>query len=61
MKTINETCPQIKVGTILIDEEQNKYKVTHTLDHTIQVTTNNNNPYSFNTTDIKQMKLKIYE
>jgi hypothetical protein len=61
MKTINETYPQIKVGTILTSKEQIKYKVTHIFDHTIQVTTNNNNPYSFNTTDIKQMKLKIYE
>jgi len=61
MKTINETYPQIKVGTILKTQKQLKYKVTHTLDYTIQVITNNNNPYSFNTTDIKQMKLKIYE
>jgi hypothetical protein len=61
MKTIKESYPKIKVGTILINKEQNKYKVTHTFDYTIQVTTNNNNPYSFNTTDIKQMKLKIYE
>jgi len=61
MKTISETYPQIKVGTILISNEQNKYKVTHTFNYTIQVTTDNNNPYSFNITDIKQMKLKIYE
>ncbi len=61
MKTINKTHPQIKVGTILISKEQIKYKVTHTFDYTIQVTTDNNNPYLFNITDIKQMKLKIYE
>jgi hypothetical protein len=61
MKTINETYPQIKVGTILISKEQIKYKVTHTFNYIIQVTTNNNNLYLFNTTDIKQMKLKIYE
>ena len=61
MKTISETYPQIKVGTILINKEQNKYKVTHTFNYNIQVTTDNNNPHSFNTIDIKQMKLKIYE
>jgi hypothetical protein len=61
MKTINETYTQIKVEAILMSKEQIKYKVTHIFDYTIQVTTNNNNPYLFNTTDIKQMKLKIYE
>lgn len=61
MKTIKETYPQIKVGTILISKEQIKYKVTHTFDYNIQVTTDNNNPYLFNIKDIKQMKLKIYE
>ena len=61
MKTINETHPQIKAGTILISKEQIKYKVTQRFDYNIQVATDNNNPYLFNTTDIKQMKLKIYE
>ena len=61
MKTIKETYPQIKVGTILISNEQIKYKVTNIFNYTIQATTDNNSLYSFNTAEIKQMKLKTYE
>lgn len=61
MKTINETLPQIKVGTILISNEQIRYKVTNIFDYTIQATTDNDNLYSFNTAEIKEMKLKTYE
>ena len=61
MKTINETHPQIKVGTILISNEQIRYKVTNIFDYNIHATTDNNNLYSFNTAEIKQMKLKTYE
>jgi hypothetical protein len=57
MKTIKETYPQIKVGTILISKEQIKYKVTHTFDYTIHATIDNNNLYSFNTAEIKHFKL----
>lgn len=61
MKTINETHPQIKVGTILISKEQIKYIVTDIFDYTIHAITDNFNLYSFNTEEIKEMKLKTYE
>ena len=59
MKTIKEILPSIKINTILIDKEQNRYKVTDIFNYTIQVHTDKGNKYSFNTLDIKQMKLKI--
>ena len=59
MKTIKEIFSSIKINTILIDKEQNRYKVIDIFNYTIQVHTDKGNTYSFDTLDIKQMKLKI--
>ena len=59
MKTIKEAYPNIKEESILIDKNKQEYKVTNIFVYTIQVSNDYENIYSFNTRDIKQMKLKV--
>ena len=61
MKTIEETNPNIKQNTLLIDKDQQRFKVIHVFKYIIQVENENKNIFLFNTTDIKQMKLKEFK
>lgn len=61
MKTIKETNPNIKQNTLLIDKDQQVFKVIYVFKYIIQVEKENKNIFLFNTTDIKQMKLKEFK